>query len=247
MATYQATPDDYAGWNPTGRNFALIAGSGAVIGLASWLSLHNAAIRPADVSTQLLLYAFAWIGCGLACLMLIATFGSISLSMKARGTVSVTEEGVTRTVQSNTRFLAWADIKGLVPMPTGGVTLVSSTGEPDIVIPRFLDDYRACIAEIKENGVRAIPPSSLNKAKSNRLSWPQILRNAALAAAFSLAAGNEHSHSVRIASLAAAIACMAWVIEDSANDPEQATPRWLPYLIFTAATLYVLWHMAHHW
>jgi hypothetical protein len=163
MATYRAVPDDYAGWNPTGRNFALAGVAVGFVGLLSWLSLHGRLgyFQPSAATDRVFLGGLMWLCIGFFCLMAIVTFGSIMLTLDSRGTVSVTGEGVTRTVGSRTHSLAWSEIQGLVPMPYSGTTLVSVPGKPNIVIPRFLDDYRTCIAEIKDHNIRALPPSSL--------------------------------------------------------------------------------------
>jgi hypothetical protein len=47
-------------------------------------------------------------------------------------------------------MLRWVDIEGFVGTPIrSGVKLILRKGRRTIVIPRFLDDYWGCIAEIK--------------------------------------------------------------------------------------------------
>ena len=177
MATYLVVPDDYAGWNPTGRNFTLAGAAAGAVGLLSWMSLHNhlGVFRLGEASDQIFLYGLVWLGVGGASLMAFAALGSILLSVRSRGVLAITAEGISRSVNARTRTLAWSEILGFVAMPYGGVTLIATTGKSDIVIPRFLDDYRACIKEIKDQGIHLLPPSSLHrKSKTSWLS-PAVL------------------------------------------------------------------------
>jgi hypothetical protein len=247
MATYLVVRDDYAGWNPTGRNFALIGSAIGAVGLLSWMSLHGRLgdFRPSHASDQLFLGGLVWLGVGGCCLMAFAALGSIMLSLKSRGTVSVTSEGVFRTVDTRTRSLTWSEIKGLVPMPYGGVTLVAAPGKSNIVIPRFLDDYRACIAEIKNYGTQPLPPSSLRKNK--KTTWIDSARIFSLAFFVSLAMNAHESHRVRIASLGAVVACAVWMLKSDLAKPDQTTPRWVGPVLILVVALYVLRRMTLNW
>ncbi len=247
MASYLVIPDDYAGWSPTGRNFALISAAIGALGLLSWMSLHRhlGAFRPAAPSDQLFLSSLVWFGAGGFCLMAFAAMGSILLSLRSRGTVTVTAEGVVRTVNARTRSLAWSEIQGLVPMPYGGVTLVAATADCDIVIPRFLDDYRACIAELKDHGVRTIPASSLRrKSKSN---WRDTARLVCFIFFYSLATGPYESHRLRIASFSASTALALWLLQNDWAKADLTTPRWFTLVVFLGILLFGLWRMAHSW
>jgi hypothetical protein len=247
MATYLVERDDYAGWNPTGRNFAMISAAIGAVGLLSWMSLHShlGAFRPSAASDQLFLEGLVWLGIGGFCLMAFAALGSILLSLKSRGSVSVTAEGVFRTVDTRTRFLAWAEIEGLVPMPYGGVTLVAAPGKVDIVIPRFLDDYRACIAEIKNHSIRRLPPSSLRRRR--KTTWIDSVRTFFIAALVSLALNSHASHRVRIATFSALIAGMAWMLTFSREKTDQTMARWVVILIVLGMALYILRRMTLSW
>jgi hypothetical protein len=87
MATYLATPDDYAGWNPTGRNFTLITGGAGAIGLLAWMSLHHhlGAFRPNAASDQLLLGGLEWLGGGMFVLMGVADVGFAEITRHGCG------------------------------------------------------------------------------------------------------------------------------------------------------------------
>ncbi|MEO8735989.1 MAG: hypothetical protein ABI380_05580 [Edaphobacter sp.] len=247
MATYLVVPDDYAGWNPTGRNFALISAAVGAIGLLSWMSLHRhlGTLRPIAASDQLFLSGLVWLGVGGSSLMAVAALGSILLSLKSRGTVSVTDEGVFRTVNARTFSLGWPEIQGLVPMPYGGITLVATTKKSDIVIPRFLDDYRACIAEIKDHGIRAIPPSSLRQKR--KTTWQDVLSISCFIFFFSLATSSHESHSVRIASFSAAVALTVWLLKNAWAKAELGMSRWFNCVVFLGILLYGCARMILTW
>ena len=247
MAIYVVAPDDYAGWNPTGRTFAIAGIAAGSVGLLCWLSLHGflghlpGHFRDGAAADQIFLAGFVWIGAGGFCLMAMVAFGCILLTLRSRGTLSVTHEGVLRTVGSRVHSLAWSEIQGFVPMPYGGVTLVSGCGKPDILIPRFLDDYRACIAEIKDYGIRALPPSSLrNKQKTT---WKAVMRNSSGCFFYLLAINAHHSQRVRIASLCAAIAFLSLMVREEWSKPDQNAFRWISPILVLALVLYALRQM----
>ena len=206
MATYLVGPDDYAGWNPTGRNFALISAAVGALGLLSWMSLnhHLGAFRPSAASDQLVLSGLVWLGVGGFALTAMTALGSILLSLRARGTVSVTAEGVFRTIKSRTHSLAWSDIDGFVPMPYGGITLIAASAKDNIVIPRFLDDYRACIDEIKNQGIHVLPASSLRQKR--KTSWIDGVRNFSFIVLSSLAI-NSHESTASVSQASAERFC----------------------------------------
>ncbi len=247
MATYRVGPDDYAGWNPTGRNFALISAAVGAIGLLSWLSLnhHLGALRPSAVSDQLLLSGLVWLGVGGSALMAMAAVGSILLSLKSRGTVSVTAEGIFRTIKSRTHSLAWSEIDGFVPMPYGGITLIAASAENNIVIPRFLDDYRACIAEIKNQGIHVLPASTLRQ--NRKTYWMDRVRSVSFVVLSSLAINSHESPRVRIASLSGAILLLVYVPQPSWSNPDAIKSRWAMFGILFAVALFALLRMALTW
>jgi hypothetical protein len=76
--------------------------------------------------------------------------------------VTVDDLGVTRQNGERSRKLQWKEIEGYVTIG-GGIALVPREGSQTIEIPRFLDDYRGCIAEIEARGVGRLPPSRLKR------------------------------------------------------------------------------------
>lgn len=103
-----------------------------------------------------------WMGIGLFLILGVATLGSLILSSKSRGTVTVDDLGVTRQVGERSRKLQWQEIEGYVVI-YAGIALVPHEGSQMIEIPRFLDDYRGCVAEIEARGVGRLPPSRLKR------------------------------------------------------------------------------------
>ncbi len=247
MATYLVVRDDYAGWNPTGRNFALISVGIGAVSLLSWMSLHGhlGALRPGSASDQLFLSGFVWLGVGCFCLMAFAALGSVVLSLRSRGTVSITAEGVFRTVGAHTRSLAWSEMQGLVPRPYGGVTLVAAGGKSDIVIPQFLDDSRACMAEIRDRSIQILPVSILRRRRKR--TWFDTARIFFFIFLYALATTSHESHRVRISSFSAAVALTVWLVQIDWAKADQTTPRWIAVVIFLGIILFGFWCMALSW
>ena len=126
-------------------------------------------------------------------------------------------------------------------MPYGGVTLVAAPGKVDIVIPRFLDDYRACVTEIKNHSIQAISPSRLRRKR--KTTWIESIRAFLLACLVSLAMNSHASHRVRIAAFSALIAGVAWMLKSSWEKTDQTIPRWVEILILLGLALYVFRRM----
>ena len=247
MTTYLVQPDDYAGWNPTGRNFALAAAAAGIVGLLAWLAAHGrlGALRPTAASDQLFLTALVWLGLGAFALMAVAVLGSLSLSLRSRGSVTITDQGVLRTVGARTQSLAWPEIEGFVPMSYGGVTLIVVPGHTGFHIPRFLDDYRACIAELKSHGIAALPPSRLRR--QHNTSWKSSLQVAFVIFGASFATDPLESHHVRLAAYTTILAFTIWILKDDWAKPDPTTPRWIGIVIFSGIALAILWRMLLHW
>ncbi len=162
------------------------------------------------------------------------------------GKVSVTDEGVSRVIGSRTHSLAWPEIQGLVPMPDGSVTLIAAPGKSDIAIPRFLDSYRACIAEIKDHSILVLPPpSSLRKKQTT--TWKGMARNFAGTFFYLLTINPHESHRVRIASFCVAIAFMAWMVQEGRLELDEIAPRWIGLVATLAFIFYALRSMVLNW
>lgn len=244
MATYLVTPDDYAGWNPTGRNFAYAGGVIGAIGLLCLLILLGRH-RPAAASDQMFLSVLVWIGAGGFALMVFAALGSISLSLKTRGTVTLTDTGVTRIVGKRTHSLAWNEIMGFVPMPQGGVTLISTTDKPDIFVPRFLDDYRACIAELKDHGVQGVPPNHL-RTRPKKQTWLQSLATFAFVFFHLCAVRAGYPHAQRIAFFVMSLAVLLGAAYYTPKY-DALSSRWFSAIVFCGLALWSIWSMAQTW
>lgn len=162
MATYIAGDDTYAGFASIGRYFGYFGLAAGAIGITGWAAIHGhiPGLKTADTLDQFFLAAMEWIGIGLSVILAAATLGSLNLSSKSRGTVTIGDLGVTRQIGERIRMLRWQEIEGYVAV-AGGIALIPRGRSQMIEIPRFLDDYTACIAEIEARGVGRLPPSRL--------------------------------------------------------------------------------------
>ena len=212
MAKYIAEADSYAGFGSSGKYFGYFGLAAGAFAFAGWTMLHGPRFgwQPGDAADQLMLAAMEWVGGGLFVLMAVGVLGSLILSSKSRGTVAVEDLGVTRQIGERSRLLRWPEIEGFVVTPMrGGVTLIPRKGTQTIVIPRFLDDYRGCIAEIKARGVRLLPPDNPQVRlvlRENR-GWKHAMLTYAWVFAFTAASNPHEPHALRIAGL---IVCLGY-------------------------------------
>ena len=157
---------------------------------------------------------------------------------------------MTRIIGERSRMLQWAEIEGFVVTPLrGGVTLIPREGRQTISIPRFLDDYRGCIAEIKARGLRILPPDNAQVKRVNRsgTTWKQALLSYAALFAFSLARDSRESHALRLIALAACIGCFTWVITDNIEGEDHSWVRWISGSLLAGLLAWLVWHMMHTW
>ena len=245
MGIYAVQRDDYAGWSGAGRNFLLFGIAAGAIAAAGWAATHGhlAWLRPTDAADQLFLSAMTWVCGGVFVLMAIATMGSLLLSDKARGSVVVDDLGVERQIGGRSRRLAWPEIEGFVVNPAGGVTLVAGKVHQTVEIPRFLDDYRGCIAEIKARGVGALPSSRLKKGLTR---WQAVLVFCSTLT-WSLARDARDSHAMRLLSLCLFVAFWIWLIIDQKQTFESEWSRWIGRIGLIVMLAWLLLHMAHTW
>jgi len=160
MSVYLFDGDIYYGWKSFGRSFALVGVVALAVGAAGFSLNHGHPAHPLDPSDQLFASALQWIGFGLSAIMALAAFGSILISSKERGDVEVTGQGVRRIYNpDNEEFFPREEIAGFVARPSGGVTLVGSENQRQMIIPRSIEGYRDCIAELKAMGIQPLPAS----------------------------------------------------------------------------------------
>jgi hypothetical protein len=251
MATYAVERDDYAGWSGAGRTFGVFALASGAIALVGWASLHGVTygVKTATPSGQLLLSAMMWVGIGLCVLMAIAFLGSLMLSSKARGTVLVDDLGVTRQIGERSRVLRWNEIEGFVVTPiSAGVTLIPREGKQTIVIPRFLEDYRGCIAEIKARGVKNLPPDTaqVRRVVGKKTTWRQLLLTYVGVFAFTIANNPRESHAMRLVGLAGCVGYFAWVATtDTPELEDHGWVRWFGGALLAGMLAWLVWHMMH--
>jgi hypothetical protein len=247
MARYIAEADSYAGFGSTGKFFGYFGLVAGAVGLTGWTAIHGQlpGLKPADAADQLLIAAMMWIGCGLAAIMAVAVLGSLMLSSKSRGTVTVDDLGVTRQIGERSRMLRWVEIEGFVGTPIrGGVTLIPREGRQTIVIPRFLDDYRGCIGEIKARGVESLPASRLKRKRS----WRQALLTYIGIFAFMSANNTRETHAMRLVGLLAFAGYSVWLMVFEDLDLEDyGWIRWVSAVVLVAILAWLLWHLIHTW
>ena len=161
MATYGA--ESYAGFTGSGKYFGYFGLAAGAVALTGWATMQGQLpwLQPDDASGQLLIAAMTWIGCGLAAIMAVATLGLLILSRESQGTVTVDDAGVTRRVGEQDWMLRWNEIEGfVVTRIDGGIALIPREGRQTIAIPRSLDDYRGCIAEIEARVWKGCRPTT---------------------------------------------------------------------------------------
>ncbi len=243
MATYVAERDTYAGWHGFGKPAAWCAGGAGVVAFLCWAALHGGFGELRQASDQLFLSAVLWTSAGLGLLMAFCVFGSLSLSAKSRGTVVVDDVGVRREIGRRARMLRWEEIEGFILNPGGGITLIPRQGPRRIKIPRFLDDYRACIAEIKAQGIPVLPLKHLRRKQT----WGQRLRVYCAIVAYGYLNDARMSHRVRIVSAITCIALLGWMLTDDTSLEDGPGARWGAAAILLAMFAWAGMHMAHTW
>jgi hypothetical protein len=253
MATYVAEKDSYAGFGSAGKYFGYFGLAAGAVGLTGWAAMHGRlpGLQPADAGSQLMLLAMAWIGGGLAALMTMCVLGSLMASRKSRGTVTVDDLGVTRQIGEQSRMLRWVEIEGFVVTPiSAGITLIPREGRRTIVIPRFLDDYRGCVAEIKAKGARLLPPDNaqVRLAMRRRRTWQQVLLGYTSSLGFAMAYNPRNTHTVRWAGLAACVGYSAWLLlfEDFGLE-DYGWVRWSGGAVLAGMLWWLVRHMVHTW
>ena len=247
MATYVAEADSYAGFGSTGKYFGYFGLVAGAVGLTGWAAMHEhlPSLQPVDAGGQLLIVAMTWIGGGLAAIMAVATVGSLMLSSKSRGTLAVDDLGVRRQIGERSRMLRWVEIVGFVGTPIhGGVTLIPREGSRTIVIPRFLDDYRGCIAEIKARGVGSLPASRLKPKRG----WRQAVLMYVGILEFMFANDTRETHAMRLAGLLGFAGYSVWLMVFKDLELEDhGWVRWLSAVVPVTMLAWLLWHLTHTW
>jgi hypothetical protein len=252
MATYIAEADSYAGFGSTGKYFGYFGLLAGAVGLTGWAMMHEhlPSLQRADTGGQLLTVAMTWIGGGLAAIMAVATLGSLMLSKNSRGTVTVDDLGVTRQIGERSRMLRWVEIEGFVVTPLqGGVTLIPRQGRRTVVIPRFLDDYRGCLEEIKARGVRLLPPDNaqVRRVDRKKMTWKQAILASVGILAFNFASDPHELHALRLVALAGCVGYFAWAMTDNPELEDYRWVRWFGCALLAGMLAWLVWRMTQTW
>jgi hypothetical protein len=253
MAIYLAESDSYAGFGSTGKYFAYFGLAAGAVALTGWAALdgHLSGAQAADAGSQLMFAAMEWIGGGLFGLMAVVVCGSVMVSSKSRGTVTVDDLGVTRQVGERSRLLRWPEIEGFVVTPImAGITLVPREGVQKIVIPRFLNDYRGCVAEIKARGVKLLPPDNLQVrlAMRKKQTWRQVLLGYGGVLAFTFANDPHESHSMRVVGLVGYAGYFLWLmLTDNPDLEDYGWVRWCGGAVLAGLLVWLVRDMMRTW
>lgn len=173
MSFYASDGDLYAGWKSVGRWFALTGAGALTIGVIGFSVTHSHSAYRFAASDQMLALAAQWIGTGLGIVMAMAALGSIRISRAERGDVEITDGGVRRIYSPHREeFFPRREIAGFVVRRGGGVTLIDAAGRRQMVVPRSIDGYRDCIAELKAMGIQSLPADRLRQTWATREKTP---------------------------------------------------------------------------
>jgi hypothetical protein len=169
MSVYSTNGDTYAGWESVGRWFALAGAVALAMAAVGFALNHGYLAHPLAPSDAMFAFAVQWVGFGLFSILMFAAMGSISVSRAERGSVEVTEQGVRRIFKpGHEEFFPREEIDGMVSTPGGGIRLVDSLSRRQMAIPRSIDGYRACIAELRAMGIEPLPANRLKPKWWNR-------------------------------------------------------------------------------
>lgn len=249
MATYTAVPDTYAGWQ-TGRQFGAFGLAAGAVGLAGAAAMHGwlPGLRPQHADAELFFTAMQWIGFGLCALMTFCVLGSMEISRKSRGSVTVDDVGVARQIGKRRQMLRWEEIEGFVPMSSGGVTLVPTSAAKPILIPRSLEEYRDCIAELKAHQLESLPADRLRRPPGFRTSfWHTAVRTFFFLLPWTLAFDASSPHPDRILGLAGVIAYATWEFLRAGQARNGSGSRSGVAIVFAGLLAWLLFQMARTW
>jgi len=170
MAIYRSEGDIYAGWNCTGRSFAYTGIAALVLAVPCRLVMVGAIHLQISSADQLFLYFLFYVSAGLFLLMAVCVFGSLMISATESGDVEITPLGVRRILREAGRedYFAREEIAGYWLRPTGGLVLLDTNREREIVVPRSIEGYLSCVEEIKALGIPLLSRKERVRKKSFR-------------------------------------------------------------------------------
>ena len=170
MSYYPPDGEVLYGWQSFGRSFTWIGA--AASGVAAFTFCVRAGILPVRLTAADALFAsfLFWAGSALSALMLVCGFSSLMLSRRERGGVEVTPFGVRRIFSPSGKeeFFPREQISGMYARPEGGLALFDSTCARQMIVPRSIEGYRDCVAELKALGIPVVVPPGLRIGKPYR-------------------------------------------------------------------------------
>lgn len=150
----------YADFQSTGRYFAAVMAGSALLGAAA-VYVGSGRLSGVGVDTSSLAFVSlaGYVALTLSLVMAIAVAGSLVISKRGKETISISPEGVFRKTGKKEIFLAREEILGMAVVPGGrlprGTMLVTADRKRNLLIPRWLGGYGACLGELHRMG---IPP-----------------------------------------------------------------------------------------
>lgn len=170
MATYSDAMMGYADFQSTGRYFAAAMAASAVLGTAA---LYIADGHAAGIFQNTPSLAFVsmggYVALGLSLVMAGATLGSLSITRRAKRTITISETGVLSQSPKKELFLAREEILGMAVVPGNrlpqGTMLVTADRARHLLIPRWIRGYGACLGELQKLGIPALPPYRRSRAE----------------------------------------------------------------------------------
>jgi hypothetical protein len=181
MSFYPPDGDIFYGWKSFGRSFAftgIVAFALAVLAFCAHAGLFPLHLTAAE---SLLAFLLCCIGAAISILMLVCGLGSMKISHQERGGVEVTPLGVRRILNSSGQedFFPIEEIAGMYARAEGGLALFDGTYQRQMLVPRSIEGYRDCVAELKAMGIPVIVPPKLIIGKPYRPppTWRQRILN----------------------------------------------------------------------
>jgi hypothetical protein len=145
-------------WKSFGRPISVIGALALAAAVVGFALVHGRMGTPLEPASVMFAWAMEWVGAGLFVLMAIVAWGAISITVRERGSVEITPGGVRRIFKpGKAEFLPLKQIAGFMVRPHGGVLLIDRTDRRDMIIPRSIEGYRDCIAELKALGIQKLP------------------------------------------------------------------------------------------
>jgi hypothetical protein len=169
MATYSDSMIGYADFHSTGRYFALVMAASAIVGITA-VSIGSGHVPGLTIhATDMAFVSMAgYVALALSVVMAIAVFGSLMISRRSQQSITVSADGVLSKVRGTEVFLSRSHIVGMALAPGShiprGMMLLAANPSGDLLVPRWVGGYGACIAELQSLGIPTLQPLRRSRA-----------------------------------------------------------------------------------